>query len=103
MTNLKSVTAKTVFGFTIREIVGAIVILFTVFLFWSNINIRIMEIETNIMDTQQDIIKLKQEIDINRNERLKQVEDLRKENREDHLELKKGQDKIMEYLLKNKR
>lgn len=100
---IKKITSKTLFGFTIKEISYFISILFIFFMFYLNIQTRILGIENRNIQFDKEIVDIKAEIERNKVERIKQIDDLRNENREEHKILLTGQQEILKILIQIKK
>ena len=100
MTDNMDLSSKTKIGLTIKEVMFTIAFFISIASVWMNLNIRIVSIETNNLQIQKDLVELRKEINDNREERIKQIDQLRIENSSAHNAIMEKQDRIIEWFFK---
>jgi hypothetical protein len=70
---------------------------------YGNLAVRLATLEQNYISISKELINTKNEIERNRIERVKSIDELRAENNAQHITLREGQDRIIGILLKQGR
>lgn len=93
-------SSRTRIGLTVGQVVTLIILLSGMFYSYGNFAVRLANIENKNIEFQSELIKLKQEINTNRVERIDQINQLRLENRDEHRQIMEVQNKIYDHLIK---